>query len=414
MLQDLDSRLDNPDGDKVNKNLFDGLQPVGLRSANQNRKYLPLLVIALFLVSGVALVYAYIVHFQERPTSMVAPVAKTPSTTKTASAVPQSEKTATDGLNQEPLDQDKPATATGTVAKTDSVADTVSTTDTPKNITTTVAVTAKTASTKTAGNSKPAPTPAAKANPRRPSSGKRTPGKANKRKTKTRLVATVGNTAGRPMTAKKHIGSRFTTAKGVTKKAKPATPYQQAEHIYQQAALNMRQNQSIAAERKLRRALGLAPKHIMARELLVSILIKSGRWPEAERFLRQGTLQTPRHYRFAQQQARLAVERGDNTKALKLLEASAPYGRNDPKYAAFLAVVYQRGGQHKKAIDAYGHALQIRPQEGRWWLGAAVSLEAEQQWDSARQAYQRAINSNGMSNKLVIYAQQRLAVLKNK
>ena len=165
MLQDLDSRLDNTDDDKVNKNLFDGLQPVGQRGTSQNRKYLPLLVIALFLVSGVALIYAYIVHFQERPTSAGTPVAKTPSTTKTASAVPQSEKTTTDGLNQEPLDQDKPTTTTKTAAKTDSVANTASTTTTPKNSTTTAVLSVKTASTKTAGNRKPAPTSDVKTKP---------------------------------------------------------------------------------------------------------------------------------------------------------------------------------------------------------------------------------------------------------
>jgi len=56
-------------------------------------------------------------------------------------------------------------------------------------------------------------------------------------------------------------------------------------------------------------------------------------------------------------------------------------------------------------------ALGIRPQEGRWWLGLAISLEAEKNLPAAAEAYQRA-KASVLDPKLARYAEQRLTALK--
>ena len=59
-------------------------------------------------------------------------------------------------------------------------------------------------------------------------------------------------------------------------------------------------------------------------------------------------------------------------------------------------------------MTAFQEALALRPQEGRWWVGTGISLEAQKDWPQARLAYERARNSN-IDPRLSQYAEQRLA-----
>lgn len=198
------------------------------------------------------------------------------------------------------------------------------------------------------------------------------------------------------------------------KKVKPLSPQDKAESQYRLAAASLQQNRVSEAENQLRTALAAQPTHVKARELLAGLALQGGRWREAQSLLEQGVAQHPQHYPFAQLLARSYVDHGQDAKALSLLEKSRDAAGADAEYFAFLATLYQRNGRHSEAVKSFNEAVKLRPQEGRWWLGFAISLEATEQWKASSDAYQRAITSGGLDKKLLQYSQSRLAAVKNK
>ncbi len=202
--------------------------------------------------------------------------------------------------------------------------------------------------------------------------------------------------------------------KVLEKKLKPLTPEERAESEYRLAAGALQQKRTGEAESRLRTALQAQPSHAKARELLAGLALQGGRWREAQSLLEQGVALNPNHYPFAQLLARSYVDHGQEKKALELLEKSRAAADGDPEYLAFLATLYQRAGRQDDAARNFSEALKSRPQEGRWWLGFAISLEAIEKWKESAEAYQRAAASGSLDKQLLQYSQQRLAIVKNK
>lgn len=198
------------------------------------------------------------------------------------------------------------------------------------------------------------------------------------------------------------------------KKNRPMTPQEKAENAYREAARKFRRQQIVAAERDLRLALENDPQHVKARELLAGILLQRGRRSDAQMLLEQGLEHMPAHASFILLLARIYFDYGADLKALTLLENSRQDAEANADYQAFMATLYQRAGRHQEAIQAYSRALSLSPREDKWWVGLGISLEAEQKWGGARNAYQRAAASGTLDRNLISYAQQRMAALKNR
>jgi MSHA biogenesis protein MshN len=198
------------------------------------------------------------------------------------------------------------------------------------------------------------------------------------------------------------------------KRIKPFAPNEKAESEYRRAVDLLQKGRMSDAEKHLGLALKIDETHTPARELLAGLMLQQGHWREAQQLLEQGIDTVPAHYPFAQLLARVYVEHGADQKALAVMESSQRAGVENPDYLAFLAALYQRVGKHAEAIKAYNGALTLNPQEGRWWLGMGISLEAAQDWNTAGSAFQRAIESGVLEDKLLSYARERLSVVKNK
>lgn len=200
----------------------------------------------------------------------------------------------------------------------------------------------------------------------------------------------------------------------VNKKLHPLTPPEQAEGEYRQAANLLRKGRTADAEQHLRAAIEASAEHTHARELLAGLLLQQGHWHEAQQLLEQGVAKVPTYYPFALLLARIDVDHGSQSKALAVMESSRQAGASNADFMAFLAALYEREGKYAQAIDAYTEAIKLNPQEGRAWLGMGISLEAKQDWTAARAAYQRAIETGRLDDKLQNYARQRLAAITNK
>ena len=229
------------------------------------------------------------------------------------------------------------------------------------------------------------------------------------------FVAAVAASPARKGTASAVAQGNGVKGSGVLeKKVTPLTVEQKAENDYRQAARYLQQGRPGDAEARLRSALAADPRHAKAREVLVGLTLRNGRWREAKQLLEEGIKKAPRHYPFVQLLARIHVEQGADGQALQLMEGAQQAARSDPEYMAFLATLYQRTGRHADAVKAFKHAIGLRPEAGRWWLGLGISLEAEKNWDEAIKAYTRARYSGSLTPKLVRYVERRIAVIKDK
>ena len=200
----------------------------------------------------------------------------------------------------------------------------------------------------------------------------------------------------------------------MNKKLKPLSPDEQAESEYRQAVSLLQKGRAADAEKRLKAALKFSAEHPPSRELLAGLALQNGRWHEAQQTLEQGIEKVPAHYPFALLLARVQIEHGADQKALAVMEGSRQAGAGSADYMAFLAELYRRAGNHAEAIKAYTEAIKLNPQEGRSWIGMGISLEAAQDWKTAGDAYQRAIETGSLDDNLLKYARQRLTAVKNK
>lgn len=199
----------------------------------------------------------------------------------------------------------------------------------------------------------------------------------------------------------------------VDKRVRPFTSEEKAESAYRTALRYLDQGRADDAAHDLIEALHADPQHKRARELLVGLSLKNGRWQKAQQLLEEGLVHAPKHYPFAQLLARIHIDHGAEQKALALLERTAPLASNDPDFRSLLATVYQRVGRHADAVTTFGQVVELRPGDARAWLGLAISLESERQSGPARRAYERAQQLGGLPTPLAKYTEQRLVALRS-
>lgn len=197
----------------------------------------------------------------------------------------------------------------------------------------------------------------------------------------------------------------------VSKTALPLTPKEQAENDYRAGVRAWQQGKAEAAETQLQAALAQQADYAKARELFAAILISQGHPDQAQSVLEHGLALSPTHYGYALLLARLYLNSGAEAKAIHVLERVHASAQADPEYLGLLAVLYQRAARYDDAIVAYRSALALRPQEGRWWMGLGICLEATKNSVGAAEAYRRARTGAGMTPALLQYVEQRLAAI---
>jgi MSHA biogenesis protein MshN len=141
------------------------------------------------------------------------------------------------------------------------------------------------------------------------------------------------------------------------------------------------------------------------------LLIDLKRFDDTEEVLRETLEVNPKQPKHAMLLARLELERGDASGAVKTLESVKPYAGADAEYLAFLAAAYQREARHQEALDMYRSALGVAPGNAVWMMGAGISLQALQQPEQAREAYRAAADSRTLTPELQAFVDSRLREL---
>ncbi|MDY6984274.1 MAG: tetratricopeptide repeat protein, partial [Pseudomonadota bacterium] len=146
-----------------------------------------------------------------------------------------------------------------------------------------------------------------------------------------------------------------------------------------------------------------------SRETLAKLLLAQQAFAQADTVIDQGLEQVPNYAPFKKIKARLLMQNGDGPQALALLRNVPPSVAADPEYHELLATLYQQGNYHVQAIASYQDLLRTDRNQGRWWTGLGISLEAQNQLADARASYQQALQSPNLDANLRRFVQNRIA-----
>ena len=186
------------------------------------------------------------------------------------------------------------------------------------------------------------------------------------------------------------------------------SPRDRAETEYRKAISAVNQGRVDEALTGLRNALRQDAYHLASRQLLVKLLLEAKRVDEAIQVLQDGLQTQPAQLGWAMSLARLQMDRGDLAGAWQTLNYSQPAAANNADYQGFSGHVLQRLGRHKDAIERYLAAARLSPNDGRWWLGLGLSLEAEGRTSEAKEAFQHAKQTGNLSAELISLVEQKL------
>jgi MSHA biogenesis protein MshN len=189
--------------------------------------------------------------------------------------------------------------------------------------------------------------------------------------------------------------------------ATPAPP-PRAENEYRRALDALQEGRLGEALAGLQQTLLIDPHHQAARETLVRLLLEANRLDEAMRELDQGLLLDPKQPTQAMLLARLQLEKGGP--AIDTLLRTLPYASENGDYQAFLAGVLQRAQRNGESAEHYQLALRKAPQNGVWWMGLGIALQADKRLPEAREAFEHAKAAN-LSPELLTFVERKLAQL---
>ncbi|GAB2838832.1 hypothetical protein GCM10027277_02220 [Pseudoduganella ginsengisoli] len=185
------------------------------------------------------------------------------------------------------------------------------------------------------------------------------------------------------------------------------TSEQQADNAYKRALAMLQDGRVQDAMAGLEQAVFAYPRHDAARQALVGLLLEARRNDEAMRHLQLGLGLDPKQQQMAMLLARLQIERGGP--AVETLMRTLPYAGNNPDYVAFLAGALQKVQRHREAVEQYQAALRLMPQNGVWWMGMGISLQADKRNAEAVEAYNHAKASGSLSPELASFVERKLA-----
>jgi tetratricopeptide (TPR) repeat protein len=180
-----------------------------------------------------------------------------------------------------------------------------------------------------------------------------------------------------------------------------------------------------SAEPLYRRVLAADPRHADAQNLLATLLLQSGKLPEALDHAQQATALAPRHfiahntlghiyhdlgaldkaivaYRraldlkadFVEAQNNLGSalrESGDLQEAEQVLSQLNEQAPDYPQAAYNLGLVHVQQNRWQAALSAFQRAVTIDPRYAAAWCGLGDALREAKQGAQARQAYERAL-----------------------
>lgn len=213
---------------------------------------------------------------------------------------------------------------------------------------------------------------------------------------------------------------KATTAKSVTvdqpksevgaiSKVLVVSPEQRDEQMADSAEALINKGSRQNAKTQLMTFIDQYETDVKSRALLVSLLMQDGHMGAANALLTNEKVAESSHLRRLK--AHWLTQNGQTDEAVALLNSARPDIESDPEYHVLLAALYQQQGFSSEAVATYAELLSYNPKVADWWAGMAIALDSSQQYPSAKKAYQKALQMEGLRFELADFAKQRLATL---
>lgn len=199
----------------------------------------------------------------------------------------------------------------------------------------------------------------------------------------------------------------------IVKRHEP-TPAERALRAGRDGFAALRRGDWLAASRLLAEVVAVEPANDDAREGLAVALSRQGRIAEADGVLLDGLAVGASPARFAKLRARLQLSRNDLQGALDSLAIAVPAVTADTEYHAMKGAIAQQAGEYELAAATYRELTSMEPANGTWQAGLGMALDALDDFDAARAAYDRALHAGGLEPAILQHVQQRLAALERK
>lgn len=197
----------------------------------------------------------------------------------------------------------------------------------------------------------------------------------------------------------------------IDKKVLREDTVRQATDLHDQGMAAYRDGDIIRAIDTLYTAVSSDANNHRARVDLVEILLDQGDTAAARKLLINGLERKPDHTRMVRLLAEILAAENNNSMALFYLERALPDIREDPEYHALVAALLQREERHREAILFYRNVLNVNADNGLWWMGLGISLEATGSGQMALSAYRRARQDSSLSASVARYLDGRISQL---
>lgn len=146
-------------------------------------------------------------------------------------------------------------------------------------------------------------------------------------------------------------------------------------------------------------------RYVVARALLVD-----GKQGQALDWLPEDI--TAQHPKLRLLRARAQHANNDLAAAVDTLNGSVPPVEGNAEYRVTLATLLQQQGKNREAARHWAELIAWDDSQGPWWVGLAISLEAQGEQAGAARAYRQAAELPGLPRSLADYVQQRLQALR--
>jgi len=196
----------------------------------------------------------------------------------------------------------------------------------------------------------------------------------------------------------------------IEKRTPGRTAHERAEAEYQRGVSLHLAGQYAEAAVAYTAALREESTLITARQALAGVLLNQGKSEDARVVLNEGLAIAPQNIGLAMTLARLHVERGELQRAAEVLQPTDTASMSAEDHA-FRAAVLQRINRHAEASEHFAAALRTVPNNGVWWMGLGISQAADGHGENAKEAFNRARSSGGLTPELAQYVEQRLRQL---
>jgi len=186
-------------------------------------------------------------------------------------------------------------------------------------------------------------------------------------------------------------------------------PERVVQRKFEKAERAIMDNDVLKAEQLFEDILLIQPEHKSARKQLSALWFGRKLFQPALNLLSKGVALFPRDVDFRLMKARILLNQNNTQAAFQVLKEyeTAPHA----EYQVLLANTAQAVGDTKSTILAYQQLVKIEAHKGKWWLGLAVALDRNSEFEEARNAYQKALFTENLSDNTVQFVKQRMAEL---